>query len=130
MAAGTRVAPAFTARSSQCGIGSASEIPTCRDAAGQSPIQSWYRGLDETARARVVRATDSLALGNVSATKPVGRGIHEFPIDFGPGYRVCFANDGREIVLLLTGGDKRRQQRDIDAAIAYWQDHRRRQDGA
>ncbi|MSP03635.1 MAG: type II toxin-antitoxin system RelE/ParE family toxin [Acetobacteraceae bacterium] len=106
------------------------EIRTYRTALGHSPFQTWYRGLEDVVRARVVRALERLELGNFSSVKPVGAGVHEFRMDFGPGYRIYFANAGQEIVLLLTGGDKRRQQRDIDAAIAYWKDHRRRDRGA
>ena len=49
----------------------------------------------------------------------------EFRIDFGPGYRIYFGRDGETIIVLLTGGTKKRQQRDIDAAHAYWQDYKR-----
>ena len=48
----------------------------------------------------------------------------EYKIDFGPGYRVYFGRDGDTIVILLTGGTKKRQQRDIDAAKAYWRDYK------
>lgn len=102
------------------------EIRTYRAASGHSPFRAWYNNLDDVVRARVVRALDRLKQGNFSSTKPVGSGVHEFRIDFGPGYRVYFAQSGQDIVLLLTGGDKRRQQRDINAAIAYWDDHKRR----
>ena len=49
----------------------------------------------------------------------------EYKIDFGPGYRVYFARDGETLLILLTGGTKKRQQRDINAAITYWQDYKR-----
>jgi putative addiction module killer protein len=62
--------------------------------------------------------------GNFSNVKPVGEGVLEYRIDFGPGYRVYFGRDGDALVILLTGGTKKRQQRDIDAARAYWGDHK------
>ena len=59
-----------------------------------------------------------------SNAKGVGEGVLEYKIDFGPGYRVYFGRDGDTIVILLTGGTKKRQQRDIDAAKAYWRDYK------
>jgi putative addiction module killer protein len=64
--------------------------------------------------------------GNLSNVKSVGEGVLEYRIDFGPGYRVYFGRDGETLVILLTGGTKKRQQRDIEMAIAYWQDYKRR----
>jgi putative addiction module killer protein len=52
-------------------------------------------------------------------------GVLEYKIDFGPGYRVYFARDGETLLILLTGGTKKRQQRDINTAITYWQDYKR-----
>lgn len=65
-------------------------------------------------------------MGNLSNVKGVGSGVFEVTIDFGPGYRVYFGKDGERLVILLGGGTKKRQQRDIDAAIADWQDYKRR----
>jgi putative addiction module killer protein len=61
---------------------------------------------------------------NFSNVKSVGEGVLELRIDFGPGYRVYFGRDGEALVILLTGGTKKRQQRDIDRAHAYWQDYK------
>ena len=58
--------------------------------------------------------------------KSVGSGVHECRIDFGPGYRVYFGKDGERLVILLGGGTKKRQQRDINDAIARWQDYKNR----
>jgi putative addiction module killer protein len=92
--------------------------------AGRVPFNEWLESLDRVARARVGVAIKRLESGNLSSTKSVGSGVFEFRIDFGPGYRIYFGQDGQEIVLLLTGGDKPRQQRDIDAAIILWNQYK------
>ena len=63
--------------------------------------------------------------GNLANVKSVGEGVLDYKIDFRLGYRVYFARDGEKLLILLTGGTKKRQQRDINAAIAYWQDYNR-----
>jgi putative addiction module killer protein len=70
-----------------------------------------------------------LELGNLSNVKPVGASVLEFRINYGPGYRVYFGRDGETLVILLTGGTKTRQQRDIRNAIEFWTDYRRRRRG-
>ena len=67
-----------------------------------------------------------LEQGNLSNVKGVGEGVLEYRINFGPGYRVYFGRDGETLVILLTGGTKKRQQRDIQTAIGLWADYRRR----
>lgn len=67
-----------------------------------------------------------LALENFSSVKGVGSGVFELRIDFGPGYRIYFGKDGETLVILLGGGTKKRQQRDIDAATANWEEYKRR----
>lgn len=64
--------------------------------------------------------------GNLGDVKPVGEGVSERRINFGPGFRVYFGQDGDALVLLLNGGTKRRQQRDIDEAKRLWADYKRR----
>lgn len=64
--------------------------------------------------------------GNFGDCKPVGSGVWELRIDYGPGYRVYYALAGQQLILLLQGGDKRKQQADIDSAVACWQDWNRR----
>jgi putative addiction module killer protein len=79
--------------------------------------EAWFAGLrDERARARIDVRIKRLALGNAGDVKPVGEGVSELRIDYGPGYRVYLAQRGSEIVLLLCGGDKRTQDRDIREA--------------
>ena len=102
------------------------EIETFGTATGHFPFKEWYDALHAPAKIRVTSALGRIAQGNLSNAKSVGSGVMEFRIDFGPGYRIYFGRDGPDIVVLLAGGDKRRQQRDIDAAIAHWNDHRSR----
>ena len=77
----------------------------------------WLDGLRDTrARARVLVRVERLASGNPGDVRPVGEGVSELRIDYGPGYRVYFKQQSRTIVVLLAGGDKRTQSRDIETA--------------
>jgi putative addiction module killer protein len=91
-----------------------------------SPFEDWFAGLDATAAAKVSVALARVEQGNLSNAKPVGEGVLEYRIDWGPGYRVYFGRDGNVLVILLTGGTKRRQQRDIEAAKILWADYKAR----
>jgi len=78
----------------------------------------WFANLrDRQARARINARIRRLSLGNPGDVKPVGEGVSELRIDYGPGYRVYFIQRGREVVVLLAGGDKRTQERDIQTAL-------------
>lgn len=78
----------------------------------------WFAKLRDTqARARINARIRRLSLGNPGDVKPVGEGVSELRIDYGPGYRVYFLQRGREVVILLAGGDKRTQQKDIQTAL-------------
>jgi len=78
----------------------------------------WFANLrDKQARARINTRIRRLSLGNPGDVKPVGEGVSELRIDYGPGYRVYFLQRGREVVILLAGGDKRTQQKDIRTAL-------------
>jgi len=80
---------------------------------------TWFAGLrDHQARARVTTRIRRLSLGNPGDVKPVGSGVSEMRIDYGPGYRVYFIQRGDVVVVLLCGGDKRTQHRDIARAVA------------
>ncbi len=79
---------------------------------------SWLQALrDGRARARILIRMDRLALGNPGDVKPVGEGVSEMRIDYGPGYRIYFMQRGATLVVLLAGGDKSTQERDIKAAL-------------
>lgn len=80
-------------------------------------FQHWLDGLrDMRARARVLVRIERLIAGNPGDVKPVGDGVSELRIDYGAGYRVYFVQRGRELIILLAGGDKRTQAADIAAA--------------
>jgi putative addiction module killer protein len=81
-------------------------------------FSKWLRELrDRQARARIQTRIDRLQLGLAGDVRPVGGGVSELRIDYGPGYRVYFVQRGKELVILLAGGDKRTQDRDIKTAI-------------
>jgi putative addiction module killer protein len=93
---------------------------------GSSPYWRWFESLDARAAAKVTVALIRIGLGNLSNVKGVGGGVNEFRIDFGPGYRIYFGRDGDRVVILLAGGTKSRQQKDIAAAQVRWADYRKR----
>jgi putative addiction module killer protein len=96
------------------------------DEDGRSPFARWFARLDARAAAKVVAALARIEQGNLSNLKAVKAGVHEFRIDWGPGYRIYLGRDGDVLVILLGGGIKRRQQKDIEAARASWSDYKRR----
>jgi len=78
----------------------------------------WFDGLrDRRARARIDIRIRRLSLGNPGDVRPAGEGVSELRIDYGPGYRVYFVKRGASLIILLTGGDKRTQDQDIQKAI-------------
>jgi putative addiction module killer protein len=96
------------------------------DLHGSSPFAKWFADLDAAAAARVTTALLRLELGNLSNAKSVGTGVLEYRIDFGPGYRIYLGKDGDTLVILLGGGTKKRQSRDIAAARDRWKDYKQR----
>lgn len=100
------------------------------DARGRSPFERWFDGLNPRAAAKVTTAIDRIARGLTTNVKFVGGGVFERRIDFGPGYRIYFGTgtDGRvsTIVILLYGGSKSSQRRDIERAQRYWKDYKTR----
>jgi putative addiction module killer protein len=97
---------------------------------GKIPFSLWLNSLRDTRARAVIRARlNRIRLGNFGDCKSVDEGVMELRIDHGPGYRVYFGQVDRRIVLLLCGGDKSSQVRDMEKARAYWADYRRREDG-
>lgn len=94
---------------------------------GKNPFRNWLRDLhDVNARAKVRVRLNRVRLGNFGDATSVGSGVSELRIPYGPGYRVYFARTESTIVLLLCGGDKSSQKRDVDKAKEYWLDYQRR----
>lgn len=95
--------------------------------AGKDVFDDWLTRLaDPRAQAKIAIRIDRLATGNFGDCKPLRLGLSELRIDWGPGYRVYYAMIGRECVLLLCGGDKRKQASDTFRAVEYWNDYKKR----
>ena len=99
------------------------------DDSGKSPFAGWFNVLDAQAAAKITVALIRIGQGNLSNVKSVGGGVAEYRIDYGPGFRIYFGRDGDELVILLAGGTKRRQQDDIRSAVERWQNYKRRKKG-
>jgi putative addiction module killer protein len=94
---------------------------------GRRPFETWIEDLkDYDAQARILVRLGRVRLGSLGDWKPVGEGVGELRIPTGPGYRVYFGQDGPAIVILLCGGSKATQQKDIANAKTYWRDYRNR----
>ncbi|BFM04870.1 type II toxin-antitoxin system RelE/ParE family toxin [Halioxenophilus aromaticivorans] len=97
------------------------------DSQGKSPYADWLRGLrDNRAKAKIIMRVDKMELGLFGDVEPIGEGLSELRIDYGPGYRVYYGKEGQQVFLLLCGGDKSTQSKDIKKAKLYWKDHKRR----
>jgi putative addiction module killer protein len=102
------------------------DIREYNDRGGHSPFREWYDRLNAEAARKVTTALYRVGLGNFSNAKSVGAGVYECKINFGPGYRVYFGKEGEQIVILLGGGTKQRQQNDIRLALERWEDYKQR----
>ena len=92
---------------------------------GSSPYQEWFDSLDSQSAAKVTVAKSRLELGNTSNVKWFD-GIGEYKIDWGQGYRIYLAQDGKELIVLFGGGTKKNQQSDINRAKELYQEYKRR----
>lgn len=94
---------------------------------GSEPARDWlYHGnLDKDTIGIIHVRLERLKLGNPGHWRSVGRGVYELKIDHGPGYRVYYGNIGKDIILLLCGGAKRSQKKDIITAQEYWADYKK-----
>ena len=91
---------------------------------GVSIFKNWFLSLDAQAAAKVTTALYRLEQGNFSNVKSAGRGVSEFRIDFGPGYRIYFGREGNTLIILLGGGSKKTQRGDIKKAQSLWDQYK------
>ena len=92
-----------------------------RASSGREPFWEWLDAFkDQNTRARILARLDRLEEGNFGICRRLERGLVELKLDFGPGHRIYIGEDGARIVILLTGGGKKNQQRDIRTATEYW----------
>jgi putative addiction module killer protein len=107
------------------------EVRVYRTPDRREPFNTW---LDRLRDARAVQKIDAriarVRLGNLGQPRSVGDGVHELKIDYGPGYRVYFGQDGHALVILLCGGDKRTQDADIRSAKQYWTQYKQEKGNA
>lgn len=106
------------------------EILEYLDESGKSPYGRWFSRLNARAAAKVTTVIDRMGRGLMTNVEPIGGGVSERKIDFGPGYRIYFGTetDGHvtKIVILLNGGSKSGQSKDIELAKLYWKDYKAR----
>ncbi len=96
-----------------------------QDSIGKEPYTSWIQSLkDARTKARIQQRIRRLELGHFGDHKSLGQGIWELKLDFGPGFRIYYAEEASEIVILLCGGDKKSQERDIEKAKAFWKEYK------
>jgi putative addiction module killer protein len=94
---------------------------------GKIPFSDWLRSLRDGRSRAIIRARlNRIRIGNLGDCRPVGEDISEIRIDFGPGFRLYFGQEGKAVVILLCGGSKGTQEKDIRQAKQYWQDYRSR----
>lgn len=94
---------------------------------GVCPFDDWFDSLDSQSQARIDVRLDRVKLGNLGDTKSVGQGVYELRFHFSSGYRVYFAIIGKQIILLLVGGDKKRQNKDIKIAQKFLKSYQKEQ---
>jgi len=96
---------------------------------GRKPFKEWLENLrDVQGRAKIRIRLDRVRLGNFGDSRSLGKGLHELRVDYGPGYRIYFGQEGTRLILLLLGGDKSSQKKDIARAKEYWHDQKERKE--
>ena len=106
----------------------ARQLVSYETASNRIPFDEWIKNLKDHKGQTVIlaRLRRFAVTGHPGDHKSIGDGVYELRIHFGPGYRVYYGEDGMTVVLLLCGGDKSTQRRDLERAQAYWQDYRSR----
>ena len=101
------------------------KIQYYRNRNGRTPFTEWFESIyDSSTQSRIERRLDRLMHGNLGEYKLIGDGVFELVLDFGPGYRIYFGEVSNRSVLLLHGGDKSSQNRDIERAKMYWREYK------
>lgn len=104
----------------------AKKIEAYKTKEGQCPFKEWIESLkDARARNKIRKRLDRVEMGNLGDWNSVGESVYELKINYGPGYRIYFGQEGQRLVILLCGGDKNSQQKDISKAREYWIDWRK-----
>lgn len=97
---------------------------------GKRPFEDWVKDLRDPPTMRRIQARlAGVSAGNLGDTKSVGEGVNELRLAFGPGYRIYFGADGEDLIILLCGGDKSSQDKDIRKAKEFWADYRSKNNG-
>ncbi len=102
------------------------ELKEYIDIKGINHFAKWFNKLNAQAAAKITVYLTRIQQGNFSRVESVGEGVFECRIDFGPGYRVYFGQEGKAIIILLIGGAKKRQQKDIQQAKKLWLEYKQR----
>lgn len=102
------------------------DVEVYENESGGRPFGTWFDALPAAHAAKVTAAIGRLGTGGRSGLKPIGQGVSEWRIDWGPGIRIYLAFDGSKLIILLGGGTKTRQQADIAKALQRWADYKRR----
>lgn len=92
---------------------------------GSSPFEKWFKRLNAIAAAKVTTALYRMELGNYSNVEGVGEGVFEYKLNFGPGYRIYFGQEGDELIILVGGGTKKQQSKDIKNAKELWLEYKK-----
>lgn len=102
------------------------ELSIYKPHTGKAPFEKWLTSLKDKKTKQIIQARiDRAVFGNLGDIKGLGEDVFEFRIDYGPGFRVYFSIQGQKILLLLVGGDKRTQSKDIEKAKSYLEDWKR-----
>ena len=104
------------------------EIVVYETKQGLAPFDEWFSDLDTEAALKITAALARIEGGNLGDVKSVGKGVIERRITFGPGYRIYFGREGKRLIILLTGGTKKRQSNDIIQAQKFWTDYKKRKE--
>lgn len=100
------------------------QVVEYQDENGRHPFSEWFESLNTPAALKVRTAIARMENGNFSNVKPVGESVSECKVHFGPGYRIYFGKVGDELIVLLGGGTKKQQGRDIEAAKRRWRSYK------